>query len=1132
MEIAQETFIGLNPLAQRYDGSGRSRGDVRDGMPGDERARLSTELLKPRDGVPVGVDFQVRQKRCQFFFRSVTEYMFPPTRFFMAVGPVKPEDVKEKAFGHTMLAHHRDCDATSRVREFDDSLVAEPQQPIPFQSGHSLGHRRHRLVEALGKSRPQSGLALFFQLEDDLEIHLGRVNQIGHVNPPSTKLPPAVDNSAHEDLWSGELFPMTHSKTRQSLILIGEILIIIASSLSLPLWPAHHAHATIASPGSLTATGAPTGIIIDSPWVVDATGTEWAYGTTGSSVGTLISRNRNTLQFVTKEISTGDQGSIAASYSPLSNLAIFSARRAGAGNRIITFDLATGTRIATRTLEADENNIQALMFNTMGNSYIIGTNENPAKVMKFESATGSLEFSSKLGAGLKEITALIPGDNDVLAAVNTNPVKLVSVSRNRLVVGNVYALAVGTPTLLDPMVVGNTAYLGTNATPGRITAIDIPTRTVVGFATLNAGEAGARNLAFDESTGTLYATTDSAAGPRIASFRASDLSRMGTTQLSAGSSVRSLLLFGRTLAAGFGSTRGVETFTVAPEPNAPVIIGVNHSDSSLTVSWSSGGSFEPILDYTATATAGASTASCTSTGSACTIRGLRNGTSYTISVTARSAAGVSRAANSAGTPRTVPEAPTMLQTTRGNSAIAVSWTPRDSGGSPIIGFRATASPSGRTCESVTHTCTISGLTNGNAQTVSVVAHNSVGYSQPSDPSAAVTPATTPHAPHIESVRRMSQGAVIAWDPPSDDGGDRVVSYLVRVLQGTNLVSESTTSDTSITVNGLVNGRAYDVVIVAENSVGTSAPSASMRFTPATIPGAPVAIIAQRGNAGTIVSWEPSADDGGDAITSYRITLRKAGDNPTNLVSTGSPFAIHGLDNGATYAVTVSAVNSVGESIESEPAEVTPATIPDAPNILSVVATDGGLSLEWSPPLNHGGDAVTGYRVRIWHEAMVVAEFAATDTRITVAGLTNGIEHRVTVSSINTVGEGVASAQSFGTPVSPPVVDPPVADPPVVDPPPTVSRPDSPVNVTVITDKRKKVIVGWSIRDPRGAPIIDYIVQVSRYKNREFTVWPDTTSTIAQIEMRKPRRGNLYVRVIAVNSAGESPPSEAIRVLRG
>ena len=63
---------------------------------------------------------------------------------------------------------------------------------------------------------------------------------------------------------------MTHSPTRRFLIAIGEILLITATSLSMPLWPTQPASATIASPGSLSSTSAPAGIIINSPWVVDA----------------------------------------------------------------------------------------------------------------------------------------------------------------------------------------------------------------------------------------------------------------------------------------------------------------------------------------------------------------------------------------------------------------------------------------------------------------------------------------------------------------------------------------------------------------------------------------------------------------------------------------------------------------------------------------------------------------------------------------------------------------------------------------------------------------------------------------------------------------------------------------------
>jgi hypothetical protein len=184
---------------------------------------------------------------------------------------------------------------------------------------------------------------------------------------------------------------------------------------------------------------------------------------------------------------------------------------------------------------------------------------------------------------------------------------------------------------------------------------------------------------------------------------------------------------------------------------------------------------------------------------------LNNGTTYSISVAARSAAGVSQATLASGMPRAVPESPTTPRVTRGNTFVSVTWTPRGDGGVPITGYRATASPSGQMCESIMPTCTIYGLPNGIAQTIQVVARNSVGTSQPSAPSTSVTPATTPATPQIESASRSNRGAVIVWKPPTDDGGDAVVSYLVRVTQGSNIVSESTTSSTSKSLDGLTNG---------------------------------------------------------------------------------------------------------------------------------------------------------------------------------------------------------------------------------------------------------------------------------------------------------------------------------------
>ena len=964
---------------------------------------------------------------------------------------------------------------------------------------------------------------------------------------------------------------MTHSPARRFLIAFGEILLITATSLSMPLWPTQPANATIASPGSLSSTGAPAGININSPWVVDASGTEWAYGTTSASMGTLISRNRTTGEFTSRAITAGDEGSITGLYSPLTNVAVFSARRAGLGNRLTTFDLTTGTRISTRTMANDETLIRAMAFNSGADSYIIGTNQNPAKVMKFGVTSGNLEFSSTLATGLKEITAFIPDGSALLAAVNTNPIKLISVTRNRLVVGSVVSLPAGTPTLMDPIVVGTTAYLGTDATPGRITAIDIPTQTVIASVTLNAGEIGARNLVFDETTGTLYASTDSAMGPRIASFRLTDLRRLGTTQLTAESSVTSLLFSGRTLVTGYAGTRGVETFTVAPEPIAPVITGIQASDSSLVITWNSGGSVEPILDYTAIATAGASSAWCSSNGTTCTIRGLNNGTTYSISVVARSAAGTSQATLETGMPRTVPEAPTTPQVTRGNTDITVTWTPRGDGGMPITGYRATASPSGQVCESVTQTCTISGLPNGVPQTIQVVAHNSVGTSQPSGPSASVTPSTTPSAPRIESARRSDRGAVVVWNPPSDNGGDAVVSYLVRVTQGSHIVSESITSDTSITLSGLTNGVIHKIDVSATNTVGTGRPSDHAFVTPATVPNAPGDITAVRQNKGADVSWTAPPNDGGDPIIGYRIQVHNGNEPPNVFITAESPYLIRGLENGITYAVTVSAINSVGDSVASESGLVTPATVPDPPTSLDATAADSVAELEWQASSNDGGESIIGYRVRIWRDTVAIAEFDTSNTRASVPGLINGVEYRVTVTTVNNVGESVTSDSAFVTPISPavveppvidppivdptvleppvvdppvidppvvgppvvgpPIVGPPIVDPPVVDPPPVVRPPSAPIDVAVIGSTRKSITLGWRVGDSGGAPVVDFIVHTSRYQNRGFTVWPDSTSATPRVELRKPGRGGIYVRVITVTGGGESAPSQVTWVAR-
>jgi uncharacterized repeat protein (TIGR02543 family) len=94
---------------------------------------------------------------------------------------------------------------------------------------------------------------------------------------------------------------------------------------------------------------------------------------------------------------------------------------------------------------------------------------------------------------------------------------------------------------------------------------------------------------------------------------------------------------------------------------------------------------------------------------------------------------------------TKPDAPTSVTVTGGNSEVALSWSaPVNNGGSEILSYTVAANSGGASCTTVTTSCTITGLTNGQSYTFTVIATNAVGNSS-SVSSTAVTPATASYA---------------------------------------------------------------------------------------------------------------------------------------------------------------------------------------------------------------------------------------------------------------------------------------------------------------------------------------------------------------------------------------------------
>ena len=90
---------------------------------------------------------------------------------------------------------------------------------------------------------------------------------------------------------------------------------------------------------------------------------------------------------------------------------------------------------------------------------------------------------------------------------------------------------------------------------------------------------------------------------------------------------------------------------------------------------------------------------CSSSGLACTIGGLTNGVTYSVTVHATNSVGPGPESNArAATPATVPGAPGKVSAKAAGSGITITWaTPTSNGGSAITAYRVyrgTSSTSG------------------------------------------------------------------------------------------------------------------------------------------------------------------------------------------------------------------------------------------------------------------------------------------------------------------------------------------------------------------------------------------------------------------------------------------------------
>jgi fibronectin type 3 domain-containing protein len=289
------------------------------------------------------------------------------------------------------------------------------------------------------------------------------------------------------------------------------------------------------------------------------------------------------------------------------------------------------------------------------------------------------------------------------------------------------------------------------------------------------------------------------------------------------------------------------------------------------------------------------------------------------------------AGNGGGTKTTVPPTPSGLTASAANAQVSLSWSA--STGATNYNVKRTTTSGGpySTLSSPTATTYAdTSVSNATKYFYVVSAVNSAGESANSaeisaTPSAPQTPPPTPA--NLVATPANAQVS-LSWSTSIGATSYNVKRSTVTGGPYTKISSPTaaTYSDTSVT-----NGTKYFYVVSAVNASGESANSSEVTATPAaptTPPPTPANLQATAGNAQVALTWSASA-----GATSYNVKRSTTNGGPYTQISSPSTnsFTDTGLTNATTYYYVVSAVNSAGQSANSNQASATP-TAPTTPDV--------------------------------------------------------------------------------------------------------------------------------------------------------------------------------------------------------
>ena len=308
-------------------------------------------------------------------------------------------------------------------------------------------------------------------------------------------------------------------------------------------------------------------------------------------------------------------------------------------------------------------------------------------------------------------------------------------------------------------------------------------------------------------------------------------------------------------------------------------------------------------------------------------------------------------------PATGTVTPTGLTAQAGTAEVSLSWSAPVGPGAPATGYnlyegtrpgQMTAAPINGSTPITATSYRVGDLAAGTRYYFAVTAVNAAGEGAPSDETSSTT-AGPPGAPPGLTASAGTGQVSLSWVPPLSNGGSPLTRYNVYMstAPGSRGTELTTTTGTSYTATGLLNGTKYYFRVTAVNALGEGPASAQVAVTPGlapppppavTPPSAPFALMAGVASAQVSLSWAPPSVTGGSPVTGYRVYMSTVpGAGGARIASvTATNYTATGLTTGRTYYLEVTAVNAAGEG----PASTQVSATPVAPAGYRVVAANG------------------------------------------------------------------------------------------------------------------------------------------------------------------------------------------------